>query len=187
MIEFIMGSFWLLAFIVLFFGVGIWSSEKEDALIATLTLVAILLGLEFILGYNVFSAIWSNPLLFLVAIVGYIVIGFMWAIYWKYPKFLTRREESIRRKYTYFRTQRSGDPIPDTPENVEAFMKSDYYYDFSPLGIKPRIYAWVCMWPWSTSWAILNEPFIWIYNQIHRIVADTLDRVGKSVTRKVLK
>lgn len=177
----LIGGFWFFCFIIFIVGLGIVAESFDSPLGAVATFIITLMGLQFLFGFSVWSSIVANPLVLVLALAIYIVIGLCYAVIYKYSNFLKKNEDDIKSEWIAFSNQY------DDPVTKEDFMNSSYYLKYTPSQNADRIAAWVALWPWGLLWDVISKPTIWLYNNIYSLAGKLLDSVGKKFLDRILK
>lgn len=180
----LIGGFWFFLYVVAFLVGGVIVSEFDDFFSAIVTLVVMILAGEFLFGVPFLATIALNPLMVFVFIIGYIIFGAANAILWKYPTYLHDNKEHIKDDYeNYLEAQK----LVDNEESKDSFINSDYYSRYRPGSNLNAIFSWVLMWPWTLLWDVAHRPFTWIYNSFYNWIGQSLEAVGKRVTKGFLR
>lgn len=167
MLEFLLfGSmvwFWILF--------GIWalvlfiSVENDSPAYATLATIIffVLFGFWGVLpgGGSLLSLLAANPVLIIGLAVGFFALGTVWAVikWWFYVRNLAeKRRDQIARygKESGYNTIRK----PLVRDN------------------KSRIMTWMCFWPFSFIWTMINDPVRRIFTAIYMRIKDRLQKIS---------
>lgn len=192
---FALGTFWFWVLVAVHFCVLLALIEYEKTGWATFSMIATFAALYFLGDFNVVTAALRNPGLTAGIIGGYFVAGTAWSVA-KWWFFVRRcREDYDKLKATFLRQNGiEGSAIPD---NLKAKWKesltshyrygSERRYSFSNGVIpkasdhKSRIMTWMCYWPWSMVWTLINDPVKRLFKQIYLQIAGMLQRISNSV------
>jgi hypothetical protein len=177
------GGFWFFLFVMVVLVVGVIASEMDSFFAGTVTFVLTLAGLQ-LFGYPIFTAILGYPIFLLIFLAIYVAAGSAYAVFYRYPRMLNSNKDKIRSEYEYF--LRDGNKF-ESDQSYDEFMDSYRYQTFRPGSNLDSISTWVLMWPWGLFWDLLHRPIIWIYNNMYTGIGQALEKVGKSVTRRILK
>lgn len=174
------GGFGFFLFMLLVLVAGIISAEFDSIFGGVITLIGLAGGAQFLFGYPVWETVVANPFWIFVALVGYTVVGVLYAVFIKYTRFLKKYESHIKSEWDRFKKD-----FPDSTH--EDFMESSRYREFKPKSNVDRITAWVVLWPWGVLWDLTHRPFTFIYNNVYGITGRMLDSVGKRITKNMLE
>lgn len=180
MFEFLglLGGFWFFLFVCFIIVVGGLSSENDSLIGAVATFIALIAG--FILfGIPVFSTAVEYIAFTVLLLVAYIVIGLVYAIYFKFPDFLKSKSENIKTTWNNWKQK-----YPDGTR--EEFLKSGDYMVYTPYHNNSSITVWTALWPWGLAWDLIHKPVKFIYNSVYDIAGKMLDGVTKRVTSKII-
>lgn len=159
--------------------------ESNQPAPAAFTLIVASILLKCLAGVDLFKAAWQHPGIAILIAIGYFVAGTLWSV-GKWYLFVKSR----RAKYDEARAAWELLPISarrhgsgskrDNALGCEKWEQSDVYARFSNYGSglaplvrdnKKRVLIWMCYWPWSMIWTVINDPikkaFKAIYNRIH--------------------
>lgn len=176
------GGFWFFLFMVAVLVGGVIVSEMDSFFAGTVTFVLTLAGLQMF-GYPILASILGNPIFLLIFLGIYVAAGSAYAVFYRYPRFLKKNDTHIKDRYKqYLRSQ----SLVDNDEAFDAFVDSPDYSKYRPGNNKDAIANWVLMWPWALFWDLLHRPIIWAYDNMYVGIGAALERVGKSVTRKIV-
>ena len=114
---------------------------------------------------NLGSFILSNPLVVVVAILAYIVLGSVWSIIKWYFYVVQARTDYINNDY-------SGKiyTISDIKNNIPKASSN-----------KGRITSWMFYWPFSVIITLFNEPIKNIFNKIYYKFTSSFDKISNNV------
>jgi hypothetical protein len=182
----LVGGFWFFLFIIAVFACGIWSAEYDNMFGGSFTLVALAAGAQFLFGIPVYQTILANPLLLVVGVVAYIGIGLAYAVMYRYADYLRRHASQIKRKWEEFQLSHQKTHGKDTTPTRSDFRNSYSYQEYAPKYNADRIAAWVMMWPWAVFWDLSHKPLRFMYNNMYSLAGKALDRVGATVSDKIL-
>lgn len=152
------GTLWFWIVIVAAFICIIVATEKESGLGSTTTML-ITIALFFMFGNkvhisNLFSYCSSHVLIFIGAIVGYLILGTGWAIL-KWYSFILKQLDRMRRGESF--------EVPKVKDHKQGIM------------------AWMLYWPWSLIWTIIDVPVKRAYLFIYNLIASRLQRMSDNI------
>jgi hypothetical protein len=176
------GGIWFLLFIVIIFVGGIISAEFDSLIGAVLTFAFMFGG--FLLFFDLPFSLGLFESIFMVAtgVVGYVIIGLMYGIWYRYSDWLYSQSERMKRRYGDYALSLEKDQTP----TKDGFRSSNYYDEFKPIRNLDRITAWIALWPWAVFWDLCHKPARLIYNTVYDIAARALDAVNKKISDKIL-
>lgn len=175
----LIGGFWFFVFALLVFGVGIVSSEFDSFVGGVATLILLVSGLYFFGAFS-FESIFSAPLALLSGIILYIVIGFAYALLYRYPDHLNKNKDIIQEMWQNFQKSAGGDA------KREDFYNDIRYRRFLPSQNVERITAWITLWPWSAFWDLSHKPIRWVYRNLYSLAGKMLDNISKRIFNNIL-
>lgn len=150
------GTTWFWLWITVAVGYIIWTVEKDDynPVGATVVFLVAMTGL-FIFGnkgsfIEMFEWIIQNPGYTLLAIISYIVLG----VAWSFVKWFTYLKQMKQRKTRIY--------------GVEIDFDCN----------KGRIVSWMCYWPLSALWTLINDPVRKLYTRICETLAGAYQKMA---------
>lgn len=169
----------LVVAILIFFIIGIVLGEYGHFALSTLTWLGSLAIIDYFWSVGIFASIVSNPILSIVYLFGYLMIGAIYTAVLKWPRYLNKVSYSIQDAYKRFIRQNPG-------ESFDKFLDSDYYSQFTPQNNKDRIANWVSMWVFTAVWDLIHRPTKYIYGHLYKLFAGFYNNIGRSTTKKIL-
>jgi hypothetical protein len=191
---FVVGSLWFWLLLAVEMLVLLVLLEWEQGAVATLTLAATLLALQFLGDVNVYGYAISHPWTVVLGAVGYFALGTGWAVakWWFYVREQRAWYDELRAAFL-----RTHGYAPDgaMPEGLQPqwmwcldnARKERRSLDVHPLaaGHKRRIVRWMSYWPWSATWTLLKDPvrkaFVSIYHHLSDYLQEISDRAFHGV------
>jgi hypothetical protein len=201
---FIVGTFWFWALIVC---EGIWlfgftKYEKGWSSAGSLIVTALLLC--FFGNVNVFSWIWSNPLMTLYYVIGYFVIGAAWSlIKWRFvcgdvrDKYLEVRDDFFGEHKLI-----AGQPIsPELQTRWISRVRGVNWSGYLPVetadwrrreinsikdiipkakDYKSCVLFWIGYWPLSAFWFFLSDLLERLITGIYNFLSGLLQRIANA-------
>lgn len=170
------------AFVLLMFALGIVASERDSFFLGTVTIIAGLVGLDLLFAVPVWDSIKANPMMGLIYVIAYVVIGSLYTGMWRWPDYIKSHAGSIKISFgdwSIIQRKHGGDT------DHESFLNSSSYH-YSARKNKQRLAAWVLMWPFSLTWALSHRPAMWLFEQVYAILGEVFENVSKRTARKIL-
>jgi len=172
-------DFWLISFLIIFIICGVVSSESENFLAGTVTFIVGLSTLQWLFNIPVLESIVANPIIVLLYLAIYTILGSVYTLLWRWPEFLRDKSESIKEDYArYIKT--------NATHTKEQYFASRYY-SFSAGIYYNSIATWVLTWPFSLAWELSRKPVRYMYKLAYNILGDMFERVGRAVSSKIIK
>lgn len=169
-------SLWDIFLIVVFLGLGIYSSVQENIFVVVISILAIFAA-SLIAGYNPVMWIYENPIQATGIFLGYFFVGGLYAMFVTWPRWLTRRADSIRERQVVWRKTAKD----------EDFFDSYEYERFTAAKNKDTIVAMICTWMWDAVWRVIRNPVVWSYEGVYKIFAHGFEQAGRRTAEKVLR
>jgi hypothetical protein len=162
--------FWLLLMAAIAF--VIFSIESEWGGTGATVTMSITFCLMYFLGAkdhigSALSHIVNNPGTVVLMMLGYLLIGVIWSIR-KWYVYVGKKKNKILNKI------KDGDTIGT---NIEFDLDLRYH--------KGRIISWMCYWPFSVVWFLINDPVRAIYNFIFEKIKRIYGRIAESAINDV--
>lgn len=142
------------------------SVETDKAGIATVATLVFLILFAFWGGLpgggSLLALLAANPTYIIIGVIGFFVLGTLWAVakWWFYVRDLAEKRK----------------------EQIAAHGKGKSYYGViqKPLvrDNKSRIMTWMCFWPYSFVWTMINDPVRRVFKAIYNQIKDGLQRVA---------
>lgn len=191
---FIAGSlgFWLLLAVetLLLFVLLEW----DQGAIATITLVATVLALQFLGDVNLYGYVINAPWMVALGALGYFVIGTFWAIakWWFYVREQRGWYDELRGAFLRVHGLDRGGAMPESLQALWGQCAGSAHKERRPLDVHPLaaahkagILRWMSYWPWSATWTLLKDPvrkaFLAIYHQIAEYLQEISDKAFHGV------
>ena len=162
----------------------------ESPVAAAFSIIAAILGLQFLADVNIFGYVVAHPLSVLQYVAGYFTLGAAWGIA-KWWMFALKMRDIFRTHKDEFYTKHKlvpGSTIPislkldwETSWNTYPHQRSDFPPKASKY--KTRIVRWIAYWPPSVLWSIFND----LFEKIARAVYETIARFLQSISNRVFK
>jgi hypothetical protein len=176
-------GFWLMAvvaIVILFVFV-----EKESWFGATLTMLVVLLLLQWFGNIKAFSYIGQHPLSALGWVAAYLAAGILWSMIKWYWYLRLRRECYLESKAVFLESHSiQGETIP---ENLLNEFRGEFgrFDNIIPKARenKGRILTWMAYWPWSMLWTMIHD---WV-ERIFRFIFDHLVKIYQSMADYVFR
>lgn len=172
------GGTWFAIFALIILAAGIFSAEFDSFFGGTVTLSIGLLGADLIFGYPIFSALVANPLIAIVIVGLYVMIGSAYTGIWRWPEYLRGKSENIEHDFAQYRMDNKGGSFDD-------FLESNRYNGYRASSNKERLSAWVLMWPFSLFWELARKPAKWAFNTVYATLGNMFENVGKNTAKKM--
>ena len=172
------GGTWFAIFALIILVAGIWSAEFDSFFGGTATLLIGLLGADFIFGYPVIASIIGNPLIGILAIALYVIVGSAYTGIWKWPDYIRGKATDIENSFMDWILKNKEGTFDD-------FLDSSFYDKYRASNNKERLSAWVLMWPFSMFWELARKPAIWAFNTSYTMLGSMFESVGKSTAKKM--
>ncbi len=176
------GSFWFWVYIVAISIFLMAACEYSKPFLAASSLFGAALTLKFFGDVNVFRIIADHPLNTVYLALGYLVAGAIWSLakWWFFVREARDRFEQKKAEWIADRIKFAN--VPETKEQIESALKrhvsvSSYYPKASKE--KSRIMTWMCYWPWSLVWTIINDPVKKAFTAIFNRMKATFDKIAK--------
>src|SRR3989338_8426221 len=177
---FAVGGLWFWLLVIGVTGLMFLWAEVESTFFTVLTIVIGLAVFHFLSDARVFSHIFANPGSTLLFLAGYAAAGVAWSLV-KWTVYVKKQralyDEELERFKGY---KNSPDSIPmvgwkghpEEAQQREHFMESNWpkLVNYKPMAKrnKDRIVSWMVCWPWSMSWAIINDPVKHVFGYVFR-------------------
>lgn len=172
--------------------------EWDQGWLATATLIATGLWLQFGFHVPVFQYIWENPITSVGWFFGWFAVGTVYAIT-RWELLIRNQRRAYNEAKARFLESKHVDPnLATIPLNLRGewarnFSRGRYMgltVDEDHTGIvvaprprnyKSRIYLWIAYWPWSMLWTAINDPIRKMVRAIYNNIAAFLERRSKRV------
>lgn len=168
---FVLGSlwFWVTLFVISVLIITFDNFENEGKAFGLLLLFA-----AAVLFFNpgVWLAIKANPLLLLVGLLGYLVLGVVTA-FTKWYFFLLNVRDAINEGETPSDEYRIGKTIKVRGRSVR--------YPIVVSNFKARITGWMTYWPWVALWTLIDDPIRRIFQRIYTAIAGQLQGMANRI------
>ena len=173
-------DFWFLLFAGIFITCEIISAEIENFSIGTATFIVGLVGLQWLFHVPVWESIVANPLSVLLYVALYTIAGSVYTLLWRWPEFIRENASKIEHEY-----QRFVEKHPTLYSPKDEFFSSNYY-DFKASKHTHRFATWMLTWPFSMAWELARKPAKYIFTAVYNLLGDAFEKVGRSVTNRIL-
>jgi hypothetical protein len=160
--------------------VGIVASESDNAIFSTAVILGFFAALELLFSVPIWAAVSANPLTIILALLGYLVAGAVYALVWRWPEYLRNNSDVIKSDYKRYVREKGGD-------NVDDFLNDNYYNSYSASKNSNYIANWVMSWPLSLLWELARKPAIWIWRNAYTLLANYFEAISKKTVKNVLK
>ena len=191
---FVVGSLWFWLLLVAEAIVLLILLEWEQGTVATLTLVAALLALQFLGDVNVAGYVVHHPWTAVLGTLGYFAVGTGWTIakWWFYVREQRAWYDELRAAFLRVHGYERDSVMPEGlrfqwQSCLASARRKRRRLDVHPLaaGHKAQILWWMSYWPWSATWTLLQDPvrkaFFAIYQQIAEFLQEISDKAFRGV------
>lgn len=145
-----------------------------------LTVPAVTLAiLEYGFDVPIIAAITSDWVFTASCILGYLLVGVLFAILYKWPRYLKLNKESIIADYKKWENSSVCSSIP--------FEDSVYYRQWSTGSNKQRILSWTFSWPFSAAWDLTYRPITALWDGMYDMTKSLMQAVERRVINSILK
>lgn len=193
--PFAIGSLWFWVLLAVEAALLIGLVAIKQGVFATLSLLVAATLLAVWGDLNVYGYVIVHPWTVLLGIAGYFVAGTAWSVvkWWLFVRDQRARYDDMRE--VFCREHRLADGrIPENlagawRDRLKAESLRGKKIEVPPLvrEHKANILYWMCYWPFSLVWTILNDPvrktFLYIYRQIQDHMQAISDRVFAGVEK----
>lgn len=165
--------------------------DNEKPFWATFMMVGTLVFLHWIGSFSVVTLAVEHPWYVVEAVVSWFALGTGWSIakWWLYVRGCREQYDENKRNFLDANNVQ-GNEIPDNL--LTKWSKSSLSGEGGIKGVIPRVrdhkskvMLWMCYWPWSMAWTLINDPvkrlFRQIYLQIQGLLQSISDRAFKDV------
>jgi len=171
----------LIIFLLVALAIGILAAESDNFVFTTAVIISTFAGLDLFFGWPIWASILANPFTILLFAFGYLIVGSAYTAIWRWPEFLRDNKDKIRNDFAKYIKEHVG-------ATEEQYMNSaNYTYNYSASSNKTSLANWVLAWPLSLTWELARKPAIWLWDNVYELLGTTFDRIGKSVSRKILR
>lgn len=134
---------------------------------------------------NAGQIIKERPIMVVIFVVAYILIGCFYSVFIRWPLYLNGvRRRLIARKASFLVNNKLPTDIVISPDNKELFQRwIEVVYEVGSgnglyLGCdgklippqysdnKARLSTWAILWPWNVFWVLIRKPIIWIFEEL---------------------
>lgn len=128
----------------------------------------------------------ANPAILYIGIPLYFLAGTVWAIvkWYLYVKRSAVKYKEERREFLLLNNIKDATldtVVPESLRKTWSLRGSRHRTSVPQVGRnKGRILTWMTLWPFSVVWAIIDEPWRYIYDA----VASMLQRISNAVYRR---
>lgn len=177
----LLGGFYFWVSILAALGFGIFLVEKENGFAATIALLLELGILVLFSDVPIFVWIAANQMLLIYCLIGYFIIGIMWAIAKWYFYVLDRRDEALIIKEDH--------PSLNREDLIRKITTSTRYNDLSfPPNAKEHkadFLRWSSYWPLSITWSLLNDIISRIWTTIYSYITGILQKISNKIFKEI--
>lgn len=199
---FMVGSFWFWALMVLMTCLMLVFIENEKPFWATSAILLTFGALHFFGDFNVFAAAVRHPVTAVVMTAAYFVLGTVYAVFkwWRFVSIQREKYDELKREFLSnngvfapFSTSTVPAALQRKWEAAVGDMNSGYRRRAhsvssvapSPKAHKGLILTWMCYWPWSFVWTMINDPVKRLFRYIYSQIQSTLQRISDHAFRGV--
>lgn len=193
---FVLWGFWFWLLIALECGFVFWAISYRRGGWALLSVLLVLLALQFFGNVPVFTWMWNNPGKTGTFAALFFPVGVAWAIakWWLFVRDNLFRYNEILEEFlaTHKRKGFPEDPNQFTLEQKVAWK--DYFdrhsyqddtYEYVRVEFDPKInehkldiMTWLMFWPWSFLWTLLNDPIRKLCKHLYYWMKGVLQKIS---------
>lgn len=180
---FIVGGiwFWLLTSIVII--ALIWETSCERPGLAIATMIVYCALIHFFGDASFFSTIKAHPEIIYIGLPVYFLTGAIWGIV-KWALYVKRKSITYKEaRLTFLNRKKIHGATLDTviPDHLRSEWQNEWAprYEGKPMvrNNKGKVLMWMGFWPMSMLWAVVDEPWRYIYDAIHSMLQRISDKV----------
>ncbi len=158
---------------------------------ATASIVATILLLQFVTGVPIIQGMWEHPLWTLAGVVGYVLVGIFWFLF-KWDRFTKVQNRLYREVWLPWLESKNltESDFNEAPVDVKAewweFFQSNNWSDDHEMRIefRPKVWAhkadftfWMSLWPWSMIETFLADFLVELWLMIYHRFSGLLTRI----------
>lgn len=188
------GSFWFWTLILCESVAIIYFLEHQKPGRLNMSIFLFLFLLWVFSDIPVVSYVFHNPVRIVATILGYLVAGTLWSIAKWYFFVLNVRDDYYEARKSFCEEQgiAGTEWTPEQKQRWEKYFARQRSYFRSGVDSfgrpiarenKERIVMWMCYWPWSMVWTILNDPFRRLFLAIYEYVQGIHDSISRRLYR----
>jgi hypothetical protein len=174
-------EFWFLVFACFFVAAGIVASEIENFAVGTATFIIGLVSLQWLFSVPIWEYIVDNPVNLILYLALYTIAGATYTLLWRWPEFIREHAGRIQSDYDAFLAKH-----PTLYDPKSEFYSSSYN-KYNARNHTNRFATWILTWPFSLFWELARKPVKYLYKAVYALLGDAFDRMGRSVTNRILK
>jgi hypothetical protein len=165
-------GFWLALLVASVFIIAFDAFEHEGRSFGTLLIFA---GGVLFFNPSAVLAIRHNPLLLIVGLVGYLLLGVLVAVV-KWYFFLLNVRDKIN----------DNDFMPGNSKTKYVEVRArPVALPVSVKNFKTRIIGWMTYWPWVAIWTLIDDPIRRVFLRIYHAMAAKLQAMADRIVPKV--
>lgn len=111
-------------------------------------------------GSTLLAFVTANPVAIVLCVVGFFVLGTIWSVvkWWFYVRRLAEKRRA----------------------QIESGNRNGYNRIYKPKVSenKSRIMTWMCFWPFSFIWTMIDDPVRRVFKAIFEAIKGTLQRIA---------
>jgi hypothetical protein len=183
------GTFWFWAFLGLAFLV-LTVLVNMESLVAAAVTIGVSMALLQVFGAPVFSYIVANPQAILLWACMYLGLGVLYSVakWWLYVTDQRWKYDDAKAAFLESNNLPSDTRIVGNPELVKKWTayvsrRADVHPKVSASENKARICGWICYWPWSGLWTMINQPIKRIATVAYRAISKGMQRISDHAFR----
>lgn len=174
-----------IAFMVVVIISSIVCAEFESFFFSALVIGAAVVTAHFFFDIPVIQYVLENPMLMIPGLLGYLIVGSLYTILWRWPNWIENRQDSIQRSYNRYCIEYN---LEKTSASLAEFIQStEYKTHYGPAQNKESISVWVMMWPFVLFWELLHKPITWLWEVTYKAISSSLVSVGNRTASKNIK
>lgn len=189
--------FWLI--FALLSGMMFWFLEDDRHFWGLGSIIVFVLLFAFFGSHNPFIFIASHAIETVIMILSFFAIGTVWAIvkWWFHVNKAADRYVEFREKWLESHNVKNVTRKTLIPDDLKGewwgIRTYDRYYRYVNLhdpvlkarDNRSRIMSWMCYWPFSMVWTLINDPIRAIYRRIYRVIQGWLQAISERAFSKV--
>lgn len=181
----ILADLWFMLFLGGFGLLGILAVEIGSLLAVGAIVLSFVVLLKWFFEISAVAVVIANPMLIVPIIVGYIIMGSMYAGFWRWPDYLRSKADDIQGRFVDYCKSHNLDRKESA---FVEFSESTYYKGKYGVGVnKEMLSVWVLMWPFALLWELSHRPITWIWNTVYNMLGNMFTRVGVKTARRNIK
>lgn len=163
---------------IVLFGLLVFFAEAERLWSSVILVIVAVLVAQFVAGIAVLTFLFSNPIMFIAAVLVYLIAGSAYTTFWEWPKYC-RLNVNPKALAKFLKSK----GLAEGPASEDEYYSDPRVFKLHPKNHITRLGHMVLHWPFLLFWTLLHDPITWLYNFMYDLLGDFFLKIAVTITK----